>query len=192
MQIHEPYFSVENHEYHAPDGQELVSVTGVCKSGIGLYQYKRVSNKALFGTNCHKAFQYFDEHDLNEATLEEAIKPRLEQYKLALSNEKIVIQQNEVMRYHPVFLYAGCIDKICLVNGVQSLIDIKTGKVEAWHGLQLAAYGELVREEIGITKHYCLYVQDDTYQLIDVTNEKYFKYFLALMASAQIKKELGY
>lgn len=188
----EPYFSVEKHEYHAPDGTELVSVTGVCKSGLGIYQYKRVSNKAAFGTNCHKAFQYYDERDLDEATLEEAIKPRLGQYKLALANENIVVQQNEVMRYHPTFLYAGCIDKICLVDGVQALIDIKTGKVENWHGLQLAAYGELVKEEIGPTQHFCLYVQDDTYQLVDVTDPKYFRYFLALMASSQIKKELGY
>ena len=187
-----PYFLTEGHQYTTPDGTPLESVTSILKSGLGLYQYKKVSNAALFGTNCHKAFQYYDEKDLVESTLDPAVEIRLEQYKLALTNEEIEIQQNEVMRYHPIYLYAGCIDKVCKVKGVQSLIDIKTGKVEAWHGLQLAAYGELVKEEVRAEKHYCLYVQDDTYQLIDVTNEKYFKYFLSLMTSSHIKKELGY
>jgi len=192
MNIYEPFFNYNGHEYHADDGTELLSVTGICKSGLGIYQYKRISAKAEFGTNVHKACQYYDEKDLDESTLDPAVGLRLEQYKLACKEKGIIRLQNEVRRYHPVYLFAGTIDLICKINGVMSILDFKTGKQENWHKWQTAGYAELLKSELGELDRYCLYISDSGYDLVKHDEPNNFREFLALKVVAEIKKNNNY
>ena len=190
--IYKPSFEPVGHKYQADDGTELDSVTGIIKGGLGLYQHKRISAKAEFGTDVHQTLQYYNEHDLNESTLAEPLKPYLEQYKDACKEHKIEHLQSETMRYEPDLLFAGTIDMICKVDGKMSLIDFKTGKIEPWHGLQLGAYSKLMEREITIEKAYCLYLQADGFQLTEYDHKQGWQYFLAIMAAAKVRKALGY
>lgn len=193
IKIHEPSFVYENHQYHSPDGTELLSVTDVVKTGLGIYQYKRANAAAEKGTQIHKALQYFDEDDLNEDNLDPIIKPYLEQYKLAKQEKGIVRIQNEIRRYSPKYLFAGCIDLICKIDGKYSIMDFKTGKKESvsWKW-QLAAYEELMKEEIGPMDRYALHLSDTNYNLIKYEEENNFREFLSLMVVTEIKKRNGY
>lgn len=190
--IYKPSFLVEGHKYQADDGADLESVTTIIKNGLGLYVHKRVSPKAEFGTDVHKTIQYYNEKDLSESTLVEPLLSYLGQYKLACEFHKIEHLQSETMRYSPDFMFAGCVDMICKVDGKMSLIDFKTGKIEAWHGLQLGAYAKLMESEIEIEKCYCLYLTGENYLLKEYDHKQGWQYFLAIMAASKVRKALGY
>lgn len=192
IQIYEPAFLYEGHSYHTPDGTELLSVTQVCKAGLGLYIHKRSGPAAQKGTLVHQTLELYDKNDLVMETLDPILVKYLEQYKLALEENKITVIQNETRRYHPELLFAGTIDKIVKINGEYALIDIKTGKHEAWHMIQLGAYGKLLESEVDIKKYYCLYLTEDSHELVEVDGKEGFSYFLALYASTKIRIKLGY
>ncbi len=55
-----------------------------------------------------------------------------------------VVDQEYIERrvYHPVYRYAGTIDRVVALNGTNLVLDIKTGTYDHSHVLQLAAYRE--------------------------------------------------
>jgi hypothetical protein len=192
LKIYEPFFEPIGHLYHTADGTVLDSVTTIIKAELGLYQYAGVTDAAGRGTRVHMACQYFDEGDLDENTISDEVRPYLEQYKLALAAHDIQVDWNEKRRYHPVYLYAGSADKGARVAGVPSIIDIKTGKEEAWHFLQLGPYGKLVEAEYPHKKYYDLYLKPDGFKLVEQDGKRGMSYFLALLAAHNLKKNLGY
>lgn len=191
-QILAPNFNPIGHIYEDNSGNVLDSVTGIIKHGLGLYVHKRISPKAEFGTNCHKALQYYNEKDLDESTLDPAIAPYLAQFKLACIEKNIEPLQSETMRYCDTFMFAGTIDLIAKVDGKMALIDYKTGKVEGWHRWQLAAYGKLLESEIGAVDQYALYLQPDGYNLLKYEVADGFNEFLSLLVVSKLKKANGY
>lgn len=191
MKIYEPYFQVEGHCYHTPDGMVLDSVTTIIKNECGLYQYGSAT-AATKGDHVHRACQFHDEGSLNETTVYDEIQPYLEQYKLALTAQGIVVKQNEVRRYSPKYLYAGCVDKVVEIENNLALIDIKTGATEHWHRWQTAAYAELLRLELGPLDRYILYLKPDSFRLAQHDNKRDFGEFLALLAANTIKINSGY
>lgn len=191
--LHIPDFEPKNHEYHTNNGTIIDSVTQILKTELDTYNYSNANNAALRGTHIHIACELWDKNDLNEETLDPIIKPYLEQYKLALKNEGIEILQNELRRYSEKYLFAGTIDKVAKLKKVKNiLIDIKSGVFEKWHFIQLGAYGELIRPEFKIDEYYDLYLKPDSYNFVKQDGKKGFSYFLAIMASHNIKKNLGY
>lgn len=192
MKIYEPSFEPIGHLYQSDDGMILDSVTTVLKAELGLYQYTGVTGAATRGTNVHMACQFYDEGDLDEATVSDEVRPYFEQYKLALAEYEIEVEWNEKRRYHPKYLYAGSPDKGAKVERIPSIVDIKTGAEEKWHFMQLGPYGELVKAEYPHKKYYDLYLTPTSHKLVEQDGRKGMAYFLALLAAHNLKKNLGY
>ena len=188
---HIPLFIHDGHQYHDPAGMVLPSVTTILKGELGLFHYSS-QGAANRGQDVHSACQYYDEGDLDEKTLTDEVREYLESYKKAISHEGIKVQQNELRRYSPKYMYAGTVDKIATVNGIPTLIDLKTGQAGPWHRWQTAAYAELVRLEIGELQRFALYIKPDGYQLIRHDGKRDFLEFLALMSAYTIKLNTGY
>jgi RecB family exonuclease len=54
---------------------------------------------------------------------------------------KVEIQGIEIGAYHPLLGYAGRIDRLALIDGIPSIIDIKTGTFAKASQLQMILYG---------------------------------------------------
>lgn len=199
MKIYEPYFDSKNHTYHAPDGMRLEGVTDILSGELGGFDGFPES-AAMRGTDVHTAIQLFTEDDLDESTLTEEVAEYLDCFKRAQEFHGIKILQNEIMRYHPKYLYAGRCDAIVEINGVRGVIDYKTGLPngarERW---QLAAYMELLKREVpGLTGRWNLYIKPGHYkdkcgfQLTEYTSPRDFMEFLALFSAYSLKKNEGY
>lgn len=94
--------------------------------------------------------------------------------------------------------YGGTIDCYCLLDGVPTLLDFKTGKaVYDEYFVQLAAYAELLREN-GLPVRECRILRigrDETEGFEERTvkdTEKYFEIFKNLLNVYYLKKELGW
>src|SRR5690606_18835965 len=101
------------------------------------------------GQHVHAACHYDDEGDLDEATVHPDVRPYLEGWRLFRREMGFVPLLLETRVYHPIYRYAGTLDRFGLLehqSGVYVLVDIKTGDPEAAAAaLQTAAYVEALR-----------------------------------------------
>jgi len=189
---HIPDFEPLGHIYMASDGMILPSVTTILKEELGLYSWGS-SSAATRGTHVHLACQYYDEGNLDEATVRPEIQPYLAQYKLALQEHGITVLQNELRRYSPKYLFAGSIDKVVEISGRRAILDIKTGSKEHWHRWQTAGYKELMAPELGQSvDRYDLYLSPDDSELVQHQGKRDFGEFMAFLSTYTIKGNTGY
>lgn len=198
-QTYEPCFDPMSHTYHTPDGTRLEGVTDILRGELGGFDGFPES-AAMRGTNVHNAIQYYNENDLDESSISSEIARYLDCFKRASEFHKIKIIQNEIMRYHPKYLYAGRCDAVVEVDGIIGIVDYKTGVPdeprERW---QLAAYVELLKYEIPNLKgRWNLYLKPDQYKdncgfkLVEHKSPRDFMEFIALLSAYTIKKNEGY
>lgn len=92
------------------------------------------------GTAVHLACQYHDEGVLDESTIDEVVRPYLDQYKRFLleSGAGVIAIERELVNEE--WGYIGHFDRVLTVNMVDYVVDIKTGGPQPWHAIQLAAY----------------------------------------------------
>ncbi len=62
-------------------------------------------------------------------------------FKFKAENEVIIKETEKLVIYKGEYPYQGHVDRIATINGEDYIIDIKTGAIVEWNGLQLAAYG---------------------------------------------------
>jgi hypothetical protein len=190
--IYEPSFNPVGHEYHAPDGRRLDSVTQILKAELGLWKYG-TCEAAERGTRVHLACQLYDENRLDNSTVSEIDRPYLDSYIKAKRELKIRVYQNEIRRYHHIYLFAGTLDKIGDIDGVPVIIDAKTGEKSISYKWQTAAYLKLVEREVPKgTKRVCLYLSQDGYKLDWHDGATDWTEFLSLYAAHNVKKNYGY
>ena len=199
MNKNEPYYEPKDHVYNAPDGMRLEGVTDILQGELGGFDGFPES-AAMRGTDVHNAIQFYTENDLDESTLTSEVSGYLECFKAAQKFYGIKIIQNEIMRFHPKYLYAGRCDAVVEIGGVIGLIDYKTGApAGARDRWQLAAYVEMLKAEIpGLKGRWNLYLKpgqykdDCGYQLKEHTGQRDFLEFLTLFGAYQVKKNEGY
>ena len=127
------------------DGVNLSSVTTLLKdSGI-------INNKfyteagANNGKRRHLLTELYDQNRLDWGTIGEADLPYLEAWIKFKEERKVEIMEIEVGAYHPLYSYAGRMDRTALIKGIPYVLDIKTGQPAEWVGLQLTLYGMLIQ-----------------------------------------------
>ena len=138
-------YNDELHSY-ALDGVALPSVSAILKATgyIDTRFIDRYPEATTRGTNTHKAIKYLLEGTLDESTVHESFKPRLDAFKLFLTETKFNV------------------DLIGELNGKPVVIDTKTGSPAPWHGLQICAYEWMEREHDGIGRErFGLYLKKD-------------------------------
>ena len=151
-----------------------------------------------FGTACHEACRLNDLNNLNEATLDPALKSYLDAWiKFSKDSllENIEIEQKvSSERYQ----YRGTPDRISLFKGKITVIDIKTGQIYPSAAIQTAAYLEAYNESRPRTKRakerlIIQLCEDGTYRLpnADFFNKSDFSVFLACLTITNYKKRKG-
>ena len=97
------------------------------------------------------------------------------------------VEMNEQFVFHDRYFYAGTLDRVGLLNGVRSVIDIKTVAVLGPHtGVQLAAYQEALNSNLKkadhINKRFAVQLKpDSTYRLQPYTDKSDFSVFTSLL-----------
>lgn len=154
-------FDEAKHEYRRTDTGVLVpNVTGILKNAglidddIDPYYLER-------GRHIHKACEYYDLDILDYDSLRDDIAGFIQSY-VTFRDESpdVLISRDGVEKivYNEAWNYAGTIDRICLVNGLPAVIDLKSGGIERWHGLQLSGYSLAIG---GGYRRYGLYLHGD-------------------------------
>jgi hypothetical protein len=144
-------FDPIEHKYKI-DGKPTPSVTQIL--GLAnLYEFidKQLLDKAgRFGTAVHKATELFDQDRLNMETLDVALIPYLEGWKMFLTESKFSILQSENI-VGSSFGYAGAYDRVGYLNDQLTMLEIKTtAAVPRTTRLQLAAYKHAYEEMTGL------------------------------------------
>jgi hypothetical protein len=105
-----------------------------------LLHYKR-----QLGIQVHRATHYYDEGDLDMATVDPVLAPYLDAWIRFRQEKHFRPTVLETAIYHPQYGYAGTLDRIGVVDVAEGrglvLLDIKTGD-SSMAGPQTAAYAE--------------------------------------------------
>ena len=62
-------------------------------------------------------------------------------YQFKTDNRIEIKEIEHTVKYGGNYPYQGHLDRVMLINGEMYIVDIKTGQVVNWNGIQLAAYG---------------------------------------------------
>lgn len=133
-------FNPEKHEYRY-DGRIVPGVTQLLK-WAGLIDDSWFSDwHGERGRLIHLACQYYDEGSLDMDSVHPEIAGYLESYiKWREAGEHIIIMSIEERVFNEAYWYAGTLDRRVGIDFIPSIIDIKSGAYQRWHGLQLAGY----------------------------------------------------
>jgi hypothetical protein len=139
-------FNAERHEYKL-NGVVIPSVTQILKAA-GLSDFSGVNadllqRSANFGTAVHKAIELRSKGTLDNNSVDEGLKSYLLQWDAFASQFKFESKKQEIVLCHESLKFAGTIDNLGEIDGVETLIDVKTGTPRPSDIIQLCAYGML-------------------------------------------------
>lgn len=167
-------------------GRVVPGVTDVIKSN-GLIddawftEYARDRGQAV-----HAAAALDDDGLLDESTLDPAIVGYVEAWRRFKRESGFQSKWVEKVLFHPVYRYAGTVDRIGSMSGADWVIDFKTGEVLPWVALQTAAYaiayGKPCRRA-GVKLN-----NDGTYRLKEFADKNDGATFLAALTMHNFKK----
>lgn len=145
-------FDEASHTYQF-NGQVVPGVTSILSP---LTDFSRVPPAVLeaasqFGKAVHRACELDDLGELDEAALDPALKPYLQAWRKFSAEHQVQWDVIEEPVYHITMRYAGTPDRFGLVNGVRTVVDIKsTAQLYPAVGPQLAAYANALLEPFAI------------------------------------------
>lgn len=133
----------ETHTYYDEKGATLPSVTQIIQhfcdyNGIPqeVLDYKSEIGKAV-----HLATSLFDNDDLDIESIDPVISGYVDGWIKFRADTEIEITANEQIVYHPLYRFAGTLDREGIIGANNVLIDIKCTAMIARHvGVQLAGY----------------------------------------------------
>jgi len=148
-------FDPESHRYTV-NGAEIPSVTQVLKEA-GLTKEYSSMEAAERGTVVHLACECAD---LGINVTDLIVDPYVTAWRRFRSETGFTHSDIENASWHPVYRYAGRIDRVGGANGKKIVLDIKSGAPEPWHALQLAAYAGLMAKPLA-WERWAVYLADD-------------------------------
>jgi hypothetical protein len=159
-------FDPQAHTYKV-DGEHYPSVTQVLTSA-GLIDTTWYTPEACqLGTYVHQALHLMDTGELDEATLDPALRPYLDGWFKFLTDSRAEVMAMEYPVANTCHRYAGTLDRWLLWNG-DVIVDIKTGAAEPWHALQTALYARCLKVN---ARRACVYLPGDgSYKAVAHTN----------------------
>lgn len=153
------------------DGEELPSVSEVIRfisrEVYGTVNQYTLDNAAERGTKVHKLTEALDKYGSCEAP--EDLVGYIKAYVKFRKDHQVEWQKIEYATHHPDRLYAGTIDRIGLVDGKLSVVDIKSSYAvqKPLCAAQLNLYRMMLTEEVQ-----ALYIAhlraDGTYKLVEI------------------------
>lgn len=131
-------FDDDKHEYLL-DGVRLPHVTGILGQ-MGLTPRYPVGSYRIRGRRVHEACCLFDAGELDQYEIGADLVPYVERYKSLVLDLKPEYDLTEKALYHPIYCYAGTLDRAGRIFGDRFILDLKSGGTGPETGLQLAAY----------------------------------------------------
>jgi len=183
-------FDEERHVYTL-DGHELIGVTTALQVA-GLADYSGVdpgllAYRASQGKLVHLACEFYDQGDLAEH-LDPALAGYVAGWRRFRTESGFVPDRIEHRVHHPVYRYAGTLDRTGLLRHRRVLIDIKTSVApQPWWAVQLAAY-ELCLDDGPYDRFTVRLASDGTYRLDQFRDPSDRKLWLAALAVAQWRR----
>lgn len=162
MQVLE--FDAALHEYRL-GGRVLPSVTQIL-GDVGFYE--RVGMDPWYaerGTAVHEYCQLDDEDDLAEESVTPEMKGYLEAWRRFRKESKAKVLSIEERIYHPVYGYAGTLDRIVKIGRDEAIVDLKTGSPARWHAIQTGAYAAAKQGKAPYRRFACYLKDDGSYSL---------------------------
>jgi hypothetical protein len=183
-------FVASTHRYYLGD-RELPHVTGILKDA-GLVDDRWFTEESrLRGQYVHLATHYLDDGDLVEDSIDPAYAPYLHAYGrfLELAQPEWTFVEWRVV--DPLLGYAGTLDRagVLMLTGTKTLIDIKTGSIPPWAGIQTAAYKRCLPEPHTWKRAVLNLKGDGSFALEDLTDRRDEARFLAALDLWQWKAE---
>lgn len=127
------------HEYRL-NGRRVPSVTQVLKLAGIIDDSWYTSDACTRGTYVAQATEWYDRGELDEASLDPALRPYLDAWDKFLVDTRCEVYAIEERVCNEVYCYAGTLDRRIKIGDAEYIIDIKTGSEERWHPLQTSAY----------------------------------------------------
>jgi hypothetical protein len=145
--------------------------------------------KADLGRRVHFACQLDDEDDLDESSVEEDVAPYLAGWRAFLRDTGAVVLANEQRVAEPLFMYAGTLDNVLLLNGKKVLTDKKTSfTLPMAVGPQTAAYQRALGDA-SVTHRAALRLRaDGTYRFDPLTGADDWAVFMACLTLHRFKE----
>jgi len=189
-----------NHQYSLELGGEtppvpLMSVTQILRAA-DMYGYPKTSvnvEKMNYGTHVHKITEMYDMKTIDVPDLLDDDRFYLTAYKRFQEDFGFVPSLSETKFFHPVYFYAGTIDRYgAMRDNGYVIIDIKTGRPHPCSILQLAAYREmLIVNGHPVRKAYAVYLDSSgEYKAVEAPpGPEPFETFLSALRIVRWKKE---
>lgn len=129
----------ETHTYQL-DGLEVLGVSKIIALA-GLSDMTWCSEEALKrGSFVHTALEYEDQGQLDEADLDPKLLGYVNAWRKFKTEAKATVHAIESRVFHPLYKYAGTLDRLIEIDGKTYLVDIKSGSPDSWHPIQTALY----------------------------------------------------
>jgi len=165
----------------------VTSVIGAFFENWDAVPMENLEKAARFGTKVHNATEYDDLGTLIMSKLDPLLWPCLKAWRKFKIDFKVEIEEVEPVIYNVRYGFAGRLDRIGLVNGIRSIIDIKTCKYKAIsHDLQVAAYqgawNELNPRKKALRRHLVELRRDSTYRVTEIKGAGDYAVFLSAVA----------
>lgn len=122
----------------------------------------RLEAARIRGSHVHAMIDLDNRGELDEASVDEAYLPYLEQWRLFLRESGFQVTASEMRVFHSKLRYAGTCDTLIGHNS-SWVLDIKTGAVPRTVGAQLAAYQHAMDPKP--RRRLCLALTPGNYQL---------------------------
>ena len=191
-------FEEEGHIYKA-DGVRVPSVTQAIKEAglIDLTFVKQdiLEYKADLGNKVHLTTELYDNNNLDEESLHPTLRGYLNAWIKFRKESGFTPIVTELKGFHPLYRYAGKIDRIGLLENKITQLDIKSGVHHHSYAIQSAGYTELYNygkhKNEQIKRRFTIYLKEDgTYSLIEYKEKDYSNQLKVFLASLTISNYL--
>jgi len=184
-------FDEDSHTYRV-GGREVPSVTRIL-DWAGLMDNAWSDEEALKrGSYVHAALEFDDQGDLDEPNLDPNLAGYVAAWRRAKAEVGFLILPDWIERkvFHPIYQYAGMIDRLVAWKDTKAVVDIKSGSPSPWHAIQLALYALTFTTERVVRLN--VYVdRSGGYRLVEHKDRTDFEIAKAALTVGLWRKEKG-
>lgn len=140
-----------------------------------------LSAAAERGTAVHLCCEYLDQGILDEASIDPAISGYVDAWRLFCTEMLPVWSHIEARCYHQALRFAGTVDRVGIINGIEYVLDIKTSVAShpVW-GVQTAAYANALNKA-NARRATVQLRKDGTYRMIEWAERSDWSVFVSLI-----------
>jgi hypothetical protein len=173
------------------DGRPVPSITQ-CLVSAGLIDTQWFTDYCRDrGSAIHKACHYMDENDLDPDFLDSSLVGFLDAWMLFCQQHNCQWTDIETPVYSVPLQIAGIPDRIGVVDGLPSIVEIKSGLIYPVHGVQLALQARMARPVDLLNRYSVRLKENGNYELHEFKSRDDLKVGLAALTITHFKRRNG-